>query len=570
MKKQLPIFAVFLLGISIWSCERPKSPDFQVNQQFEIPLTVDKTYQFLGADDALLDTTSEDFENLFETSEEGLVSVVKEQKFNFGDLNSAIPEVYVPSIEIVDLTVPPTNGAYTVTANGSSSIDNSTFEFQDSDHFVGMDAGVLTLAITNGTDVSIDLEIAFPEVQTPNQSSLVITIDDVSPNENISNSFSLADHRIYAGEDNEIDFEITVSTSSSSVLGGDITTEVGFENLGISRAEGYILPKNVLLNGDATSDGELDIFNDNEAEITNIDGISDISEHISDITFSNPILGTLYNSNLGVNTTIYAVIAGTKSNDAPVYLTGDEGSVNHVTASEIPDALTVNGEQATEEEVIKFSLDAVDNPSPNQGEEGSNEFNADNANTPTFFSNLPTSIRFIGVARINADEDPDKTHKIVNPVIFDPSLGVEIPFSLSADNASYKDTVDADLGDLPGKDDDSRISEASVKVNYTNGLPLVLGLDLIMLDAKGNEVLRKSDIAINAATIDENGFASAGAESDHQISFTKDELNILNETRSMVLDVRLSTPEQQSVSVKESDAVTFRVQVKAGITSTVN
>ncbi|NIT56101.1 MAG: hypothetical protein GWN00_07645, partial [Aliifodinibius sp.] len=57
---------------------------------------MEKTYQFLGADNALIDTTKEDFENVFETSEEGLVRVVKEQEFNFGDLNTAIPDVSVP------------------------------------------------------------------------------------------------------------------------------------------------------------------------------------------------------------------------------------------------------------------------------------------------------------------------------------------------------------------------------------------------------------------------------------------------------------------------------------------
>ncbi len=567
MKKSFPIALIVLLALSTWSCEQPESPDFQVTNQFEIPLTMEKTYQFLGADNALIDTTKEDFENVFETSEDGLVRVVKEQEFNFGDLNTAIPDVSVPSIEIVNLPVPPAVGSQTVSENGSSSIDNSAFEFRDANHFVGMDAGVLNLAITNGTDVSINLEVSFPEVQDPNGSSLVITMDNISSGESISNAVSLADHRIYAGTDNEIDFEITVSTNSSSVQGGDITTEVGFDNLGISRAEGYIVPKNVLLNADATGDSELDVFNDNEAEITNIDGISDISDHISDITFSNPILGTLYNSNLGVNTTIYAVIAGTKSNGDPVYLSGDQNSPYQVTASEIPNALTVNGAPATEEQVIKFSLDVVDNPSPTQGEEGNNEFNASNANTSAFFSNLPTSIRFVGVARVNNQE---VAGTIVNPVIFDPKLNVELPFNFSANKATYQDTVDADLSDLPEPDEDRKLSEATITINYTNGLPLDLTLNVMMLDANGNVVTSKDAIAVDGASTDDDGFVSDAAQSEYEVSFSENEMSDLHRTRSMVMDITINTPQQQSVSLRENDAVSFKVKVRAGITSTIN
>ncbi len=566
MKNSLPFILVITLAFACWSCERPKSPDFKVKNQFEIPLTMEKTYQFLGTDDALIDTTEEDFENIFETGEEGLVRIVKEQDFIFSDLNSAIPEVNV-SPEIVNITVPPFMGSQTVTANGNLNIDNSSFEFRDASDFVEMDSGVFNVDITNGTDVSFDLEISFPDVTDPNQSSLVITIDDISPGEIISNSYDLTEHRIYAGTDNAIDYQISVSTNSSSVQGGEISTEVGFDNLGISRAEGYIVPKNILLNEDATGDGELDVFNEEEAEVIDVDGISNISDHVSDLTFSNPILNTLYNSNLGVNTTVYAVIVGTKSNGDSIYLNGDENSEYNVTASEIPDALMVNGAQATEEQVIKFSLDVVDNPSSSQGEQGSNEFSAGNANTPEFFSNLPTSIRFVGVAEVNAAEE---TGTVVKPVIFEPSFGVEIPFNFSADNATYQDTVDANFEDIPEEDEDRKLSDATITIDYMNGLPLDMSLNVIMLNWNGKKITSKSDIAINGASTNQDGFASDAARGEYEISFSESEMSELHRTKAVVMDITINTPQQQSVSLREDDAVTFKVKVKAGITSTVN
>jgi len=566
MKNSLPIILVLTLAISSWSCERPKSPDFKVKNELQIPLTMEKTYQFLGTDDALIDTTEEDFENIFVTGEKGLVRVVKEQDFSFSDLNSAIPEVNV-SPEIVNITVPPFTGSQTVTADGNLNIDNNSFEFRDASHFVEMDSGAFTVGITNGTDVSFDLEISFPDVTDPNQSSLVITIDNISPGEIISNSYDLTDHRIYAGADNVIDYQISVSTNSSSQQGGDITTEVGFENLGISRAEGFIVPKNMLLNEDTNGDGDLEVFNDSEAEVIDIDGISNISDHVSDLAFSNPILSTMYNSNLGVNTTVYAVIAGTKSNGNTIYLNGDENSAYNVIASEIPAALMVNGAPATEEQVIKFSLDVVDNPSASQGEQGSNEFNAGNANTPDFFSNLPTNIRFVGVAEVNAAEE---IGTVVNPVIFDPLFGVEIPFDFSADNATYRDTVDANFSDIPEENEDRKLSEATMTINYTNGLPLDLSLNVILLNWNGKKITSKSDIAINGASTNEDGFASDAAQSEYEISFSESEMSELHRTRAVVMDITINTPQQQSVSLREDDAVTFKVKVRAGITSTIN
>ncbi|MDZ7681132.1 MAG: hypothetical protein U5J63_05300 [Fodinibius sp.] len=72
---------------------KPKSPDFKLNHELEVPLTVQKTYPFLGQSDALIDTTSEDYADLFSPDADGLVRITKEQDFNFGDLNDAIPEV---------------------------------------------------------------------------------------------------------------------------------------------------------------------------------------------------------------------------------------------------------------------------------------------------------------------------------------------------------------------------------------------------------------------------------------------------------------------------------------------
>ncbi|MGM0546584.1 MAG: hypothetical protein ACQEST_07670 [Bacteroidota bacterium] len=737
MNNTFPIVLVLLLAVSLWSCEQPESPDFQVDNQFEVPLTMEKTYPLLGANEALLDTTSEDFEDLFLTDSEGLVHLAKEEDVDFGDLNNAIPEISVepttvnsevgeleltnfnssgnvgsasfedvtgftsplsegdpvpggstPSAVKIDfsadyfesaiikengsleitlsnnlgfdideinitlnsgsnsvssttigdsnsdtdnfnhnttetttldisastvledlnvditaswesqtmqddaggLTVNDVGGqdlvASEVTAaiesqsfnnSGTSTVDNSSFEFQNENHFVELSDGELTLDITNNIDIGIDnLDITFPDIRDSNGDPLVIDLSDMPRDDTFNYSYDLSDYSIYA-ENNSVQYDIDAQTENTQQGSGsetrtiteddELTAEVDINNLQINRAEGVVKSKEVLLNEDQNNDQNIDVFNDEEADITQIDGLGEISDQISDVIFENPALNILYDANLGVPTTIYAVIAGTDQQGNTEFLHGLEGTDYRVESSEIPSQLQVNGQQANEDQVIKFDLSTAENPDPAEGEPGSNDFNADNSTTSDFFSNLPSDIRFVGVAQVNEKEDPGV---IVNPVIFDPSFGVEIPFNLSANNASYQDTVDADFSDLPEGDGDTSLSEAMVTINYTNGLPLDLTLNVIMLDANGDEVASKNDIAVTGASTDDNGFVSDLSQNDQEVSFSDSEMNNLHQTRSMVMDININTPEQQSVSIRGDDAVTFKVKVRAGITSTVN
>ncbi|MDZ7681131.1 MAG: hypothetical protein U5J63_05295 [Fodinibius sp.] len=94
----------------------------------------------------------------------------------------------------------------------------------------------------------------------------------------------------------------------------------------------------------------------------------------------------------------------------------------------------------------------------------------------------------------------------------------------SADSATYKDTVEADLSDLPGEGDNSKTSGARLTLQYTNALPLELGLDITMLDANGQSLIKKNNISIEGAGVDDDGFVNQPAESELEISFSEEEL----------------------------------------------
>ena len=61
MTKRLPILIILLVGFSIWSCERPKSPDFQIERSLETPLSLEEEYELLGTNEALIDTLSSNY-----------------------------------------------------------------------------------------------------------------------------------------------------------------------------------------------------------------------------------------------------------------------------------------------------------------------------------------------------------------------------------------------------------------------------------------------------------------------------------------------------------------------------
>lgn len=99
--KLLPVWLV--LAASFIQCGLPSKPDFTTSHKVEAPILFNKTFQFLGGGEgeteALLDTTKADFDSLFVVSQTGddagLITLSKEETFDFGDLNDAIPTIDV-------------------------------------------------------------------------------------------------------------------------------------------------------------------------------------------------------------------------------------------------------------------------------------------------------------------------------------------------------------------------------------------------------------------------------------------------------------------------------------------
>ena len=82
--------ALFLI-----QCETPGDPDFNLSQKIDAPLIAESNFQFMGGSNALIDTTSEDLSGLFSVDGNNNISLVREETFDFDDLDDAIPEINV-------------------------------------------------------------------------------------------------------------------------------------------------------------------------------------------------------------------------------------------------------------------------------------------------------------------------------------------------------------------------------------------------------------------------------------------------------------------------------------------
>ena len=289
-----------------------------------------------------------------------------------------------------------------------------------------------------------------------------------------------------------------------------ISSSVAIENLKIAEAFGQVKPQTVLLGDDDISNnvGEeqvIDIMNDTEAELTEIDGLEDLSSQLDGLEFTQARLSIDYTSNIGIPTTIYAAIMGVDGDGNQFFLTGTPGSDKEVKQSDSIEGLVIDGVALETNQLIKFSLET---PPSGQTITSSVEFNGDNSTVVDFLNELPNEIRFIGKAIINEDW---QAATIATPLEFSPSFAVDLPLAFQTTTAAtYSDTTETDaLEGLPGADDEggASISGGQIIINYENGLPLGFGLDLEFLDQNNMAITtiplgNEEPIVLTAASVD--------------------------------------------------------------------
>lgn len=129
MRNYKLLIICFFIGVIATGCELPKKPDFTTSHTVEAPILINKEFQFLGGGgsvEVLIDTTKSEFDSLFILDNStGLISVSKEEDFDFGDLNDAIPTISTDptsfNAEVGELEV----GSF---SSGTGNIGEANFE----------------------------------------------------------------------------------------------------------------------------------------------------------------------------------------------------------------------------------------------------------------------------------------------------------------------------------------------------------------------------------------------------------------------------------------------------------
>jgi hypothetical protein len=93
----LPILMI-PAALLFMQCESPKSPDFSLSQKIDAPLIAESNFQFLGGSNALIDTTSENLQDLFVVDGDQVVTLVRQESFEFGDLEDVVPELQIDPV----------------------------------------------------------------------------------------------------------------------------------------------------------------------------------------------------------------------------------------------------------------------------------------------------------------------------------------------------------------------------------------------------------------------------------------------------------------------------------------
>ncbi len=485
-------------------------------------------------------------------------------------------------------------------SSNTSNFDASEFDFgTDDSYYVELKSGDLTIApIQNGLDITIEnLTISFPGIRSfpyGEADSLVITysnsggVDEriLRSSSSVEKNIDLSGYRLFA-PNNEISYTISAITENTQdapssdqmrVLSEDqeISSSVEISNLVIKEAFGIVKQQNVLLNTDEGGDEILDIFNDQESELTEIDGLEDLSKQLDGLDFTNPRLTINYDSNIGIATTIYGVFVGTNGNDEQVFLSGsNRDGTFEVDPTDPISGLHANGIQLTADQMIKFELEKVIGGGTASS---SITFNKDNTNVDEFLNNLPSEIRFIGKAVVNQNEQEGI---IGDSLVFEPMISVDLPLTFTSTGSTFKDTTDQDLSNLPSslKGDDSQITKGEIVISYSNGLPIGFDLEINFLDSLDNNVTTiplSTDDPLNLAPSEIDpvtSFSSTATNGSLIVALNADQLKKLYRTKKLEVNATLITTSvngvNQSVKLRSTDKITLSVRANISIETDV-
>lgn len=175
-------------------------------------------------------------------------------------------------------------------------------------------------------------------------------------------------------------------------------------------------------------------------------------------------------------------------------------------------------------------------------------FNAGNSNIVDFLSLPPQGeIEYRGEVNVNPKDAEDNIVRRDGKAALD--AYVRIPFTLSAESLSYKDTLD-DI-DIDQKYAD-KIETGVIKIVATNGLPLNIEIPyLTLMDENGEKLVIPAE--------KDNQGLKANKQGVIKYSLNRERASFLGKTENILLEVMVSTPDNQVVTVAADAVLDFQL-----------
>lgn len=193
------------------------------------------------------------------------------------------------------------------------------------------------------------------------------------------------------------------------------------------------------------------------------------------------------------------------------------------------------------------------NPSNDQFITEVHGLNKNNSNIVDFLSMPPKGdIEYSGLIEVNPEDRND--NKIFGDGEIAVDANIRIPFTLSANELSYKDTLN-DI-DIDQKYAD-KIKEGTIKIFATNSLPLKIQIPSLVLLAENGETL--------VLTVDENSGEGIKANGDGEITYqlNREQAKFLGKTKSILLQAVASTPGNEVQTIPADAKLSFSLVIRA-------
>ncbi len=491
----------------------------------------------------------------------------------------------------------------TVRTSGEVALNNNRVTFQDGDYAQLGNAVIDVSSLTIEPDVTFDtLALSYPDLRRRNvdgqgQDYQVEDSLEVLFVENPSGTFefdrsrldgtggfqlSLNENlRLYPSTGNQVAFSVrglleSDNTAQAIVSFDDqISANTSIENfdiqeLDVSGADAF----DVEVTSDVDGNGELDLADDEEVRTASFDGFEGIAGRIDGLELANTSLDfTIETENLAsTDAQLYAAIQG-KSDAESVLLAGESGTDRGVSSNPFGTAFVDGIDNIGPDSLIKLGVD-LQNTGLGEQAQRTKAIDSDNSNVSTFINSLPTEIRFAGQAQMNTDGGDLRLRK---PVNLDAGFTLDVPLQIrNSEEFEVRDTIDADfsdLEDLTDSEEDLNISKAELRFQYANGLPLGADVEMVAVDAEGDEIRTFSgdDLRLEPAPKNSEGAAEGRASGEFVFTLgeTKADLRDLADGRDIYLTLNM-TQEQGGppASLRADD--TMRLDMRLNVEASVN